>query len=445
MSATLETYIESMKSISLRTLIICIAVGLLACGVSYRMGLEKGKTAQSPTVLINTEVPASTTSDMKQLDFSLFWDVWRRLSQSYVDKAAMEPQTMFYGAISGMVASLGDPYTSFLTPTENKDAKDDLGGNFDGIGAQLGMKDERVIVIAPLKDHPAEKAGIKAGDWILKVNDEETINWTLPKAVSKIRGPKGSAVKLNILHEGGDKPVDVSVVRDSIHVESAELDNTLASCGGNSTASQSSCLVQEATCEGCYAVPVIRLSRFGDTTNTEWDAIIEQIVSKNCTKSNKACPGIVLDMRNNPGGYLQGSVYVASEFIERGIVVSQQGRDGSKQSYNVNRKRNLLTVPMVVLVNKGTASASEIVAGALKVHKRAKIVGETTFGKGSVQEPQDLIGGAGLHITVAKWLLPDGSQISGKGIEPDVVIEPSEENPEQDVQLEKAIEVLVGS
>lgn len=434
-----------MKPTNVRSIVISIALGLLIAGASYRMGLEKGKITQTPTVLINTEAPSQTiSSDMKQLDFSLFWDVWRRLTQSYVDKNALEPQKMFYGAISGMVASLGDPYTSFLTPTENKDAKDDLGGNFDGIGAQLGMKDERVIVIAPLRDHPAEKAGLKAGDWILKVNDEETINWTLPKAVSKIRGPKGSSVKLNILHEGADKPTDISVVRDSIHVASAELDTTIASCG-TASGTGPSCSVKETACDGCYNVPVIRLSRFGDTTNTEWDTIVDTIVSKNCSRNNKSCPGMILDMRNNPGGYLQGSVYIASEFLQSGVVVSQQGRDGSKQSYNVNRKGKLLSIPMVVLVNKGTASASEIVSGALKVHKRAKIVGETTFGKGSVQEPQDLPGGAGLHVTVAKWLLPDGSHISGKGIEPDVVIEPSKDNPEEDVQLEKAIQVLVGN
>lgn len=425
---------------SIRNSLILLVILLLAGGFGYNLGKKERRvgvaTADTATKISGTAPPAN-----RQIDFSLFWDVWDRLSRTYIDRSALDPQKMVYGAISGMVASLDDPYTVFLPPKENKDAKDELGGQFEGIGAQLGIKEKRIVVIAPLRGLPAEKAGIKAGDWIVKVDGKDTGDWSLPKAVSAIRGAKGTSVLLTILHQGDRKTVDISVTRDAIHVPSVEWDRANVKCL-LSAQSSNQCEVVKESCTDCQQIAHLRLTRFGDKTISEWEEAVKAIAK---AYDKGEIKGIVLDLRNNPGGYLSGSVYIASEFLGSGLVVTQQNHDGTKQVYEVNRKGNLLTQPLVVLVNKGSASASEIVAGALKVRGRAKLVGETTFGKGSVQDSQDLPGGAGLHITVSKWLLPDDSWINGKGVEPDTKIEPSDKEPERDVQLEKAGEVLLGS
>jgi len=343
---------------------------------------------------------------------------------------------MVYGAIAGMVSSLGDPYTVFLPPDQNKEAKDDLSGKFEGIGAQLGVKDKKIVVVAPLRGTPAEKAGLRPSDWIVKVDDKETAGWTLPEAVAKIRGPKGSRVKLTILHKDDTKPVDVSVARDTINVPSVEWEIKKLKIKDEKLK-----IIKEE-CEDCKQVVYLKLSRFGDQTTAEWNKAVEEISSKFKVQSSKL-HGLVFDVRNNPGGYLSGSVFIASEFLKDGIIVIQESVSGGKQNYSVDRKGKLTDIPLVVLINKGSASASEIVAGALQVHGRAKLVGETTFGKGSIQEAQELAGGAGIHITTAKWLLPNGKWINGSGIDPDMKVENTEANPDEDFQLEKAMEILV--
>lgn len=421
---------------ALRLILVCGGFVLLSGGLGYKLGISRVSSASGPTVVTNTAVPKE-----KSIDFSLFWLVWDKLSRNYIDKSAIDAQKMVYGAISGMVSALNDPYTIFLTPEENKDAKDELGGQFEGIGAQLGLKDKRIIVIAPLAGSPAKNAGVKAGDWIIKVDKNEIVGWSLQKVVSKIRGSRGSNVTLTLLHEGDEKPVEVTIVRDTIHVASAEWEKKNVAC----SMQHGACTIEKEPCNNCVRVAVLKLTRFGDTTTTEWDKAVSEIVNEHCSTTNLGCKGVVLDMRNNPGGYLQGSVYIASEFLPDGTVVSQQNSDGSKQTYTVNRKGKLLNVPLVVLVNKGSASASEIVAGALKVRGRAKLVGETTFGKGSVQNTEELPNGAGLHITVARWHLPDDSTINGKGVEPNVIIDSSQKDTKEedrDIPLEKAVEVL---
>lgn len=417
----------------IRSIILTIAIVVLIGGVGYRLGeahvFSKAATLQTTTV-INKDVPSSI-----QVDFSLFWDVWQRLKLYYIDAPSMDSQKMVYGAISGMVGALEDPYTSFLSPKENTEFKEDIGGSFQGIGAQLGMVDSQIIIQAPIKGSPAEKAGLKAMDWILKVNDEETTGWTLNQAVTKIRGKKGTTVTLTILHDKAKTSEDISIVRDEIVIPSVEhWVKTPAEITEISGVAPQTLLSNKS------AIGYIYLSRFGDRTNEEWLTAVDDIIEKEAALGAK---GLVFDLRNNPGGYLDGSVFIASEFIKSGIVVTQTNSDGTKEVLSVNRKGKLYDIPLVVLINKGSASAAEIVAGALKDHKRATIVGVTSFGKGSVQTPQELSGGSSVHITTGKWLLPNGDWIHKKGITPDVEIKLDSPEATHDAQLLKAIELLL--
>lgn len=393
----------------IRLTILIIAFVILAGGIGYWLGGQGIiiNIGGSRKVTIDRTTPAE-----RNLDFSLFWTAWDRLTASYLDKSALKPQEMIYGAIKGMVASVGDPYTVFLPPKENKEAKEDLNGAFEGVGIQLGYTDEQLAVIAPLSGMPAEKAGVKAGDLILKVDEKETMDMTLPEAVNLIRGPKGTTIKLTLLHQGETEPYVAEIVRSTIIVSSVEvvfLEENLAH---------------------------LKLTRFGERTSDEWTREISQILTR-----QPAVKGIILDLRNNPGGYLSGSVFIASEFLSSGVVVKQEDAAGNQESYSIDRQGILLHQPLVVLVNQGSASASEIVAGSLQEHKRANVVGENTFGKGTIQEAEDLPGGAGLHITTARWLLPSGKSIDDNGIVPDNQIK-DDPTTEEDEQLREAIKIL---
>lgn len=396
-----------------------VAIGLILVTLSSVAGYALGKRSAYTGLGFS---PEGATAEEKA-DLSLFWDVWSRLENNYLEKEAIDPQKMVYGAISGMTAALDDPYTAFFPPKENTRSKEDLSGEFSGVGIQLGFIDKTLAVMAPLPGNPAERAGIKAGDLILNIKDEkkgvdkDTTGITLMDAVDLIRGEKGTTVILTIYSEKEKKPREVSLVRDTINVPSVELswvgkDKRLAH---------------------------IKVNRFGDKTLEEWEKSVSEVLAKKAR-------GVILDLRNNPGGYLQRAIDLGSEFIESGVVVQQQGVEGT-ESFSVDRRGRLYGMPLVVLVNKGSASASEILAGALKERLGVKLVGEKTFGKGTVQEVEDLPGGAGIHITIAKWLLPSGKNIHKEGITPDVEIEyvADEKNPLLDNQLEKAIEVLNGN
>ena len=401
-----------MKNKNITKILITLSLFIFVFGMGFKIGEYKA--------LLNT----SSQSSNKNIDFNLFWQTWDRLEEKYVDQKKIDPVKMFYGAIKGMVASVGDPYTFFLTPEENKDAKDDLGGKFTGIGAQLGLKDNQIIIIAPLKDSPALKAGIKAGDIIKKVDGESTEGWTLIQAVSKIRGEAGSKVKLTITRDETDKKFEI--VREEIKVASIEYKKeTPIDCKDN-----------------CKEVGYIKINQFGENTNYEWDKAIDFILENNLK-------GLIIDVRDNPGGFLESSVYIASEFLQKGkLVVKQESTQGLNKDYKSTRNGNLQNEKIVILINEGSASASEILAGALRDYKVATLVGTKTFGKGSVQEALDLKKGAGLHVTVAKWILPNGEWINGKGINPNVAIKNEVENGntltrDKDIQLEKAIEILL--
>jgi carboxyl-terminal processing protease len=371
----------------------------------------------------------SVISNTGQLDLSMMWTVKDKLQQTFLNKEKMVDKTMVYGAISGMVASLGDPYTVYLPPDQNKSTNEDLAGQFGGVGISLGYKDKNIAVMSPLPKTPAEKAGLLAGDLILNITDKannvnkDTNGMALEEAVNLIRGKVGTEVILKIFRIGKPQPWEVTLKRDNIIVPGVELEWKNSAKG---------------------KIAWVKMYKFSDTLYKEWTPIVEQIAGEN-KKGNVV--GVVMDLRNNPGGYLQASVMVASDFLKEGVVVSQQSSDGSVQNYSVDKSLGrLLNIKLVVLVNGGSASASEILAGALKDYKRAQLVGEKTFGKGTVQQPEDFPDGSGLHVTIAKWLLPNGLNIHGVGVEPNVTVvytPPTDPTSKVDNQLDKAIEVLI--
>jgi carboxyl-terminal processing protease len=413
----------SLKKI--RIIILILSLVVIAGGSGYWLGQREVRVVldkSQPQIKIERQVPIGKEG----VDFSLFWEVWDRLESSYLDREAVDYPQMVYGAISGMVSSLGDPYTVFLPPEENKRSKDDLAGSFEGVGIQLGYKDSKVVVMAPLKGTPADKAGVKAGDIIFRVLDEkkgidqEIGSMPLPEVVDIIRGARGTPITITFLREGVGEPLDITITRGTIVVPSVEVD-----------------LVNAKDSKVAH----LKLMRFGDRTEQEWQEAVGQIVGLDRTGQ---LAGVILDVRNNPGGYLQGAVYIASEFLIRGVVVQQEKSvDAAKETFSVNRQGRLLEVPLVVLVNRGSASASEILAGCLQERERAKIVGQKTFGKGTIQEAEDLTGGSGLHITIARWLLPSGRNVDEEGIIPDFEVEMDLEDETADPQLEKAIEILI--
>src|SRR3989344_4935243 len=392
-----------------------IIFALLTFIIGWQLGHFYIKTQWSnykPQFSITNEQPPANA---ETVDFKLFWDTWNLVSQKYVDKKAIDPQKMYYGAIQGMVAALGDPYTVFLPPEQQKSTQEELGGSFEGVGIQLGFnKDKNMVVQAPLSGTPAEKAGVKAGDIILKIDGKDATNLGLPEAVSKIRGKKGTTVTLQLFREGDSKPLDVSLQRDTIVVKSVEQSTKNTPQGKK--------------------ISYIKLSRFGERTFEEWSGAVSDTLSQGVS-------GVVLDVRNNPGGFLDGAVFIGSEFIDKGDIVMSEDAKGNKQHYAVNRQGKLLKLPMVVLTNKGSASASEIVAGAIQDYKRGKLVGEQSFGKGTIQESEELAGNTGIHITTAKWLTPNGRWIHNIGLTPDIPVEATSEAG-KDPQLDKALETL---
>jgi len=414
---------------SLQLILLLIISGL----IGYYFGVNNVKVSwkdyKPSLTVINKEAPTSLTN----IDFSNFWTVWQKLETNYYDKIKLDPQKMLNGAIEGMTQSLGDPYTMYLPPVANTSFKDGMAGQFSGIGAELGTKDKQIIVIAPLAGSPAEKVGVKAGDTILKVNGESIADWTLPATVEKIRGPKGTSVALAILHKDSKNPIDVKIVRDIITVKSV--------VGWVKDIKDINGIKISKDQKG--KVAYIRLSQFGDTTNNDWLAIVNKISLE--MQGDKDIKGLVLDLRNNPGGYLTDAVFIASDFLKQGTpVVLEEDGQTARITLSVTRRGLMYDVPLKVIINRGSASASEIVSGALRDNKingksRAILIGETSFGKGTIQQADDLGNGAGLHITIAKWLTPDGTWVHGKGLKPDIEVSLDAKDPSHDTQLEKAI------
>ncbi|OGI16401.1 MAG: hypothetical protein A3J63_01815 [Candidatus Moranbacteria bacterium RIFCSPHIGHO2_02_FULL_40_12b] len=405
--------------------ILAVVLGLAALafvifasfGIGFELGKKKGNNYESVQIPLKKVEVVNEISDKNTLDFSLFWKSWDELKNNYVDADKLDATQMLYGSIKGMLKSTGDPYNAFFSPEENKKFNEEITGSFEGIGAEIGMKNNVLTIIAPLKESPAEKAGIRAGDKILKINDESSEDMTVEEAVGKIRGPKNSEVKLTIFRNGDPETKEIIVKREIINVKSAMLEFK-----GN---------------EGDIAY--VELSRFGNDTNRDFGAIAREITSKKIK-------GIILDLRDNPGGYLDASINVASRMIPKGkIVVIEEDSKGNKTNSYAGGGDLLSEYFTVVLINEGSASASEILAGALRENREnVTIVGKKSFGKGSVQKFIDLEKGTAMKVTVAKWLTPKGNQINDEGIHPDMDIDLSEDdfNNNRDPQLDKAIEII---
>jgi carboxyl-terminal processing protease len=404
-----------------RNAILASLLVILGGVVGYR--LRDGQNVPVVSALVNQVKLRNTSNpeDFKDVDFSQFWEVWRILEQKYLDPSKLDKKQMTFGAIKGMTAALEDPYTLYLPPTDQKRSEEDLQGSFYGVGIQLGYVENTLAVMTPIKGSPAEKAGVKAKDLILHVQDEkagvdaDTQGWTLQEAVDKIRGEKGTKVTLTLYRRENEnsQPFKVTLERGEIIVPSVELS-----------------FVDKNNKHLAHIV----LSRFGERTDTELNDAIQKILT-----SQPKVDGIILDMRNNPGGFLETAIDVASEFIKSGKVVTQQGKDRS-QDFNATGKARLANYPVVVVVNGGSASASEIVTGALRDQLNAKIVGEKTFGKGTVQDAMKLNNGSGLHVTIARWLLPKGDWIHHEGIPVTVEVKDDPKTPDKDEVLEKAEE-----
>jgi len=386
----------------LKLLIVFIFIGVFGAG--YYIGN------------INVKCRACAPED---INFSLFWESYYELKDKYFDPAKIETQKVIYGAITGMVQSLGDPYTVFLSPEDNKKFLEDVSGTFEGIGAEIGKRKSQIVIIAPLEGTPAQKAGLRAGDQILKINDKYTVDITVDEAVTLIRGPKGTTVTLTVFREEWDSPKEIKINRSVIEVPSLKWE-------------------LKETPEGSIAY--IRINQFSQNASSDFRKAAVEILSSPAKK-------IILDLRNNPGGYLEVSEDIAGWFLAKDqiVVIEDFGNNKDRKEYKASGNEALKDYPLIILINQGSASASEILAGCLRDDRGIKLVGEKSFGKGSVQELKNLSDGSSLKITVAKWLTPGGKLIADVGLEPDVKVEMTDEdlNQNKDPQLDKAIEILL--
>lgn len=355
--------------------------------------------------LINTELKKP-----QEVDFSIFWQAWDIIGEKYIGTYSVK--NLVYGAVKGMVDALGDPYSSFMEPSENRRLLEDLSGQLEGIGAELAIRDNKLMIIAPLDSSPAQKAGLKPQDQILEIDGEDSSVLNLEEAVLKIRGKAGTQIKLLISRKDFLEPREFTIVREKIAIHSVSWELK----GG---------------------VGYIKISQFGEDT-----ADLAQKAARELAAQNPKA--IILDLRNNSGGYLDASIDVASLFVPEGsVIVKEEYKDGRKEELKTTSSGILKNYKIIVLVNEGSASASEIVASALQDLRQATLVGQKTFGKGTVQELEDLGDNAYLRITIAKWLTPNDRLINKEGIKPDqeVTLSEEDESAGRDPQLDKALEL----
>ncbi|MDD2757749.1 MAG: S41 family peptidase [Patescibacteria group bacterium] len=387
-----------------------ILVGQLIV-VKRQITNEQGEIEVNKVINFNR---ATNRSD--SIEFNQFWEVWDKIKEKYVSSKDVKDADMFYGAVQGLVYSLGDPYSMYLVPKAAEEFTKDLSGELEGIGAEIGIKNNQLLVISPLADSPAEKAGLRPGDKILNIDKENTFGMDVNTAVGKIRGEAGTEVVLTISRDGAAKAFDVKIIRAKIIVPSVTF-----SWKGDKIA-------------------YIRILQFNEDTQGVFDRYVKKSIKE-------GAKGVVLDLRNNPGGFLDTAVSMASEWVSDGTIVSERAGDGTIRDHATIGEHRLDGVKTIVLVNGGSASASEIVAGALQDHKKATIIGEKTYGKGSVQDFETFSDGSALKLTVAEWLTPNGKNINKDGITPDVEFKEDWETEKvgEDKMLDRALTLIVGS
>ncbi len=399
---------------------INIGVIVLMLALFFWLGYESGKQrsqAVLPIIKINDAIVENKAKDAdNSVDFSLFWNTWDLLKNKYVDSQQLDAHKLVYGAIKGMMQATGDPYTTFFDPEENKKFSEDISGNFEGIGAELGVKNGILTVVAPLQGAPAEKAGLRSGDKIIKIDGKAAGDMSVEDAVNHIRGPKNTSVVLTIFREGSKDTQEISIVRNIINVKSVKLlfkDND--------------------------SIADVEITKFGDDTEKSFSDAIFKV-------KNSHVKGLILDLRNNPGGYLEAAVNIASKLIPDGKIVVIEEASNKKQQKMYTRGGDVASgLETVVLINEGSASASEILAGALKENRtNVTLIGKKSFGKGSVQEFIKTAQGTAAKITIAHWLTPNGNQINELGIKPDIEVELSSDDytNNRDPQMDAAIKQL---
>ena len=389
-----------------------VLLSVIIVGGSFWFGYQFGKEKVQVITLPN-ELAKHEVGKQEGIDFGIFWQTWQSLKDHYVDEKRLNPQEMVWGAIEGMVKAVGDPYTIFLPPQESKRFADDISGSFGGIGAEIGIRNDILTIISPLEGSPAQKAGLMAGDKILQISGTSTQDMSIDEAVNHIRGPKGSEVELLILRKDQEKPFSKKVVRDEIVIPTVKTELR----------------------DGVF---IIHLYNFNQKAAWEFRKSLLKGISSGSKK-------LVIDVRNNPGGYLEVAVDIASWFLPKNSLVAKEDFGNGRADEFLSRGYDGVSDwKVVMLVNGGSASASEILAGALRDQKQVKLIGEKTFGKGSVQEVVNLPEGASLKVTIAKWLTPSGKSISDEGLVPDVEVKITQEDLDKgrDTQLEKAIEML---
>ena len=374
---------------------IRVAIITLLVAASLALSLSVGCTlSSSPTITLSNPSNSNQEAGLDVVD-----EAWQVILNNYVEKDKINTTNLSAGSIKGMLEALDDPYSSYLSPQNFQMSQTDLTGQFEGIGAFVGMKDKKITIISPMPDSPAAKAGIVAGDTILAVDGLTTSDMSIEEAILHIRGPRGTTVTLSVLHLGKTEPEEIKIVRAAIEVPTVTL-------------------------EMKGDIAYIRIYQFNGRTDIELTKILKDMAEKGAT-------GIILDLRSNPGGLLDIVVDVASHFIKEGVVVYVVDKQGGRTPSSVKPTEIKITLPIVALSDNFSASGSEVLMGALQDYDRATIAGTTTFGKGSVDTFYQLKDGSGIYLTIARWATPNGRLIEGKGIEPDIKLELHGDNATQ--------------
>ena len=393
------------------TVIFTLTLAVAIFYVGFTLGEVRGVRSVVPegeARVVNKTVPGGVSDE---IDFEQFWDMWNLVKERYVYQPVSE-EDLFYGALQGLLFGLDDPYSVYFTPEDAEQFTAELDGTFSGIGAEIDSRDDYIVVVAPLADSPAERAGVRAGDRIVAIDGVDTFGMSVTDAVFSIRGEIGTSVTLTLLQDGSDELKDLTIVRDEITVKS---------------------VAWEIRDDG---IAVVNIYMFNDDTVELFEEAVQDMLSADVR-------GIVLDVRNNPGGVLTAAIQIGGYWIDGEPVAIERSQEGSRE-LSASGVAQLAGIPTAILINNGSASSSEILAGALRDYGVATLIGETTFGKGSVQEYIELPDGSAVKITVAEWLTPNGHSIHEVGIPPDIEVLYTIEdyNEERTPQLDAAIDFL---